>query len=410
MRGAAFPRLRRAAPHGELARVLLAFLASAGIYYVNIMPALVDGLIQGAGFSNREAGLIGSANLYGAAAGALAAVWLVRRVAWRRAACVLLTLLLCADLLSMLVPRFEPLLVLRFAHGLVGGMLVGTGFAVIARTREADRSFGYLLLVQFGLGGAGLMLLPPLVPIHGTWVLYAALMAFSAATLLMVPFLDAYPVDPRPNPAVHGSDPGIRWWLLLPSLLATFAFQAGNMAVFAYVIGIGEAAGHGTSFVSRWVGVASWLGLAGAALVIVLSTRFGRAWPLSGAILLTALGTWALHRSDLAAVYVIGNCLVGITWAVGISYLLGLCSAFDRSGQMAALAGFASKMGLASGPMLAALVVADGDYTRVIDVGVGALVLGLLAAWVPARALDGEARQEAAEIPQRTVSVTAQSD
>ena len=33
--------LRKAAPDGEIARVLLAFLAAAGLFYVNIMPALV---------------------------------------------------------------------------------------------------------------------------------------------------------------------------------------------------------------------------------------------------------------------------------------------------------------------------------------------------------------------------------
>ena len=59
-----------AAPNSEIARVLLAFLATAGLFYVNIMPALVDGLIEGLQFSNRQAGFVGSANVYGAAAGA----------------------------------------------------------------------------------------------------------------------------------------------------------------------------------------------------------------------------------------------------------------------------------------------------------------------------------------------------
>ena len=78
---------------------------------------------------------------------------------------------------------------LRFGHGFVGGMLVGIGFAVIARTSQADRPFGYLLLVQIGLGGLGLMVLPPLVPALGTGVLFAALIALHLVTLLMVPFL-----------------------------------------------------------------------------------------------------------------------------------------------------------------------------------------------------------------------------
>jgi len=81
-----------AEPNGEIARVLLAFLATAGLFYVNIMPALVDGLIEGLGFSNREAGFVGSANVYGAALGAFSAVFVVKRINWRAAAVVLFEL------------------------------------------------------------------------------------------------------------------------------------------------------------------------------------------------------------------------------------------------------------------------------------------------------------------------------
>lgn len=170
-----FLGLRRASPNGEIARVLLAFLASAGLFYVNIMPALVDGLIHGAGFSNRQAGMIGSSNVYGAALGAFTAVFLVKRVNWRVSAYGLLAGLICMDLLSMTLTGFGQLLVARLVHGFIGGMLVGIGFSIIARTREADRTFGYLLLVQVGVGGIGLMLLPPLVPVLGTWVLFLSL-------------------------------------------------------------------------------------------------------------------------------------------------------------------------------------------------------------------------------------------
>ena len=78
-------RLPQAPPDGLLACVLLAFLATAGLFYVNIMAALVAGLIDGLGFTNREEGFVGSANVYGAACGDLIAVVLVRRVPWRRA-------------------------------------------------------------------------------------------------------------------------------------------------------------------------------------------------------------------------------------------------------------------------------------------------------------------------------------
>ncbi len=226
-----------------------------------------------------------------------------------------------------------------------------------------------------------------LVPTYGTSVLFVALILFSLVTLAMVPFLTDYPASAVRRPRV-GAGQGVRRGPLLLSLLATFFFQAGNMAVFAYVIGLGKADGLGMDFISPVLAAASWIGIAGSGLVILLSTRFGRAWPLAGSILLTALATWALHGSEIAWVYALANGLIGVTWSFGIPYLLGMCAQFDQTGQSAALGGFASKMGMASGPLAAAWVVGADDFSRVINVGAVALVLSLVAAMVPAILLD----------------------
>ncbi|MDG1937805.1 MAG: hypothetical protein P8I62_02975, partial [Pseudomonadales bacterium] len=145
----------KASPDSMLARLLLAFLATAGLFYVNIMPALVDGLVEGLGFTNKEAGLVGSSNVYGAAVGALLIVFLISRINWRTAAWIFLSGLIIIDAASTFIDDAQLLTSLRFLHGLIGGMLVGTGFAVIARTHKPDRTFGMLLGVQYGLGGLG---------------------------------------------------------------------------------------------------------------------------------------------------------------------------------------------------------------------------------------------------------------
>ncbi len=49
-----------------------------------------------------------------------------------------------------------------------------------------------------------------------------------------------------------------------------------------------------------------------------------------------------------------------------ISHLLGMCARFDQTGQTAVWAGFASKMGLASGPMLFSFIVGVGNYSALI--------------------------------------------
>jgi len=380
-----------AAPNGEIARVLLAFLATAGLFYVNIMPALVDGLIESLGFSNREAGLVGSANMYGAAVGALTAVFLVKRINWRSAAVVLLIGLISVDLASMLLTSANALIGTRFVHGCVGGMLVGIGFAVISRTTEVDRTFGYLLTIQFGLGGLGIMYLPSLVPEFGTKALFMSLIAFSIVTMMMLPFLSDYP--PREK-KTEGTTRNGSIKLIALALLATFLFQAANMGIFAYAIGIGRNAMLEMGFISTALGVAAWIAIVGSVLVILLSTRFGRTVPVGIAIVLTAFSLWLLHFSDIkpggweTSIYWWSNVLWGICWAFVISYLLGMCSEFDTTGQMAAMGGFASKMGLASGPAVAALVVGDNNYSLLINMSVVALILCLVVMIIPARVLD----------------------
>src|SRR3546814_1691521 len=88
---------------------LLALVATAGFFYVNIMSAIVDGLVTALGFSNEQAGTVGAANIYGASVGSLIAVLLVRRVRWRPTLLSLLSLLLLLDLgsLAILDPRSE---------------------------------------------------------------------------------------------------------------------------------------------------------------------------------------------------------------------------------------------------------------------------------------------------------------
>lgn len=376
----------KVSPDGMTARFFLAFLATAGLFYVNIMPAIIDGLIEALGFSNQQAGAVGSANMYGAAFGALAIVFLVRKLPWRKTAAGLLLTLILIDVLSMEITSAGALTAIRFLHGLVGGMLVGIGFSVIARTHQPDRTFGVLLFVQFGLGGLGVMYIPALVPEFGTSILFLSLVAFSTVSLLMLLFLPAYRIAGPVPPSILNR---AAWSLPLAlSLLAIFLFQAANMGLYAFIIGLGSHFGLEQSFITNTLGPAAWIGLAGALFVILVGNRFGRTKPLVLGIGLTIIGNWAFLFSNLSWVWIIANLLVGMTWAFTISYLLGLAASFDRHGQMAAMGGFASKMGLASGPAVFAVLLGEDHYPLIIWAAVIALGICLVAALIPARQQD----------------------
>ncbi len=387
-----FPKVSAA---GMTARVFLAFLATAGIFYINIMPTIVDGLIQALGFNNQQAGAVASANVYGAAAGALLIVFLVKHINWRFASLLFLCVVIAIDFASMYVSSPTALVAIRFLHGFVGGMLVGTGFSVIARTVQPDKTFGVLLVVQFGLGGLGVMFIPGLVPAFGTSILFLSLIAFSLVTLFMLPFLPAFEIV-KPDLKFDVSD-SIRWLPLVLTLFAVFLFQAANMGLYAYIIGLGEFYGLTQDYITNTLGISAWLGVVGAGLVVLISDRFGYFKVLALGIGLTTLANWALQYSGVPLVFFAANALVGITWAFSISYLLGLASRFDSSGQMAALGGFASKMGLASGPALAAFLLGETHYSLIIWAAVISLLLCAAIIIAPSLMQDRHAAKRVAD-------------
>ena len=86
--------------------------------------------------------------------------------------------------------------------------------------------------------------------------------------------------------------------------------------------------------------------------------------------------------------YFIANIIIGVTWAFTLPYMFGICSELDKAGQLAALGGFASKLGLATGPMVGALLLGGDNYAMVINVAVLALIVCAVVIFMPARMLD----------------------
>jgi predicted MFS family arabinose efflux permease len=385
----AFPKV---APDSMTARVLLSFLATAGLFYVNIMPALVDGLKEGLAFTNKQAGMVGSFNMYGGACGALLMAFIVRRLNWKPVAKLMLFGLIVMDLISIPVTDPAVLMAVRFIHGCIGGALVGLGFSIFARTSAPDRTFGVLLLVQAGAGGLGVMRLPFLVSLFGTPVLFFALIFFSIITLVMLHFLPDYLVI-LPRAGAPAAAP-LMLKSLLFALVSVFLFQAANMGLYAFIIGLGKNAGLEIGFISETLGLANWLGMLGALLVVILSTRYGIFKPIVGGMLLAIIGSWALFYSDAKWIWTASNFVTGITWNFVIAYLLGMCARFDQSGQTVVWGGFASKMGLASGPMLGSFLLGENHYATLIWMALSLLIVATIASAIPAWILDRGAERK----------------
>ncbi|MEO8459351.1 MAG: MFS transporter [Dokdonella sp.] len=368
--------------------LLFALLATAGFFYINIMPAIVDGLITGLGFSNVQAGMVGSANIYGASVGSLCAVFVVRRIEWRPTLVVLFSLLIAIDLVSTVIHDPTVLIAVRAVHGFIGGMSVGIAYSVMARLHSPDRAFGVLLVLQFGLGGLGVMYLPLLVPVYGARILFFVLAALTAIALVSMLAIPKRLGKNRSKADLAAIPTNYRKLTVALSLAALFLFQGGNMALAAFIIRLGEHAHLAREFIGQALGWATWIGAAGAGMVIFMGTRFGRLRPLIAAFLLTFAGTAGFFWSESEPIFMIANVGTAITWSFVVPYLFGMISRLDPSGRLAALGGFVSKCGLASGPLVAGLLLRADNFDLLIWAALIALALSSVAAFAAARQVD----------------------
>jgi DHA1 family inner membrane transport protein len=293
-------------------------------------------------------------------------------------------LVLC-DLASTSPMAPGELMALRALHGMLGGLCVGIVYSVMGRMPAPDRAFGVLLVLQYGLGGLGVMMLPRLVPRFGTPVLFLTMAALAGCALIsLLALKDGPPSLSTSAPARAAMRPGNGTPRVIGILLGLFFFQAGNMAIGAFLVGLGTHAGLDRLLVTQALGWSTWIGILGAAAVALLGTGQRRFVLLLGAFLFSILSNGAFAWSRWPGVYFGANVLSSVSWSFVVPVLFGMAAESNTSGRMATVAGLASKLGLATGPLVGGFVLGFG-YPALIGLSLGALGVAALSALLAAR-------------------------
>ncbi|EXJ11436.1 MFS transporter [Nitrincola nitratireducens] len=216
-----------------LSYLFLAFIAMAGLSYINFLPGVVNALAGGIGFNEAEAGQIVALNGYGALLGSTVAIFLVRRIQWQTVMFISFTLLALTDISTLWVENYSIMLGWRFLAGILGGLCVGTGFSVLARLNNPDRAFGTLLFIQFSIGSIVMYGLPTLEEMLNAYAVFYVMAGLILISLALMPFLPALPLDSK---SISQSMPLAKLFgkpLLL--LLAILSYLTAASAIYAYV-------------------------------------------------------------------------------------------------------------------------------------------------------------------------------
>ncbi|MFH8885470.1 MFS transporter [Streptomyces californicus] len=355
---------------------------TAGYLASYLLPTLVGRLSAQLGLSATEAGLVGSALLLSSAGAGFALAGRVERLGPRTPARAGLVLAAVGYGFTALAGSV-PLVVLGVV---VGGFGSGTATAVaaagIAARRDPHRTSSLGLLTVSATAGVLYLTIPHLGGGHRlpfAAIAVVALLVWPATARLG----GAAGAECAASP-VTGRLPHRRSGLVLAGGMLVWSMAQNALWGVSSRIGVVQA-GLSEVTVGAVFAAALGAGLLGVTGAGLLGGRLGRAVPIGlGTVVIAGSIVLSASARDLGS-FATGEILWNTVYPVVLSYLIGLAASLDIRGRWAVLAGSASSVGVACGPLLGSVLSEEAGYPA-MGLILGAATL-LVAAPVTAVAL-----------------------
>jgi predicted MFS family arabinose efflux permease len=351
------------------------YMAVIGPEVFIVQPGFVQGLVEYIGYSEKAAGDIASAEMWGIAVTTMLMTFLAGRFNWRQVFAGSLLVMALGNVVSLFAESPIGFGLWRFVAGLGAGGIVSLSFAAVGLTANPDRNFGYLIMWVLIYGAVVLLAMPTaykLVGVEGVIVFFAL---FPISGLLFVRWL---PHSGEEHAQVEEDAVDLSWTFKSMALGAMFCYFLAQGVVWAYLFLIGTTGGASEQEVANGLTASQFLGVAGAFTAALLGSRLGRAGPLTVGILGGIIPLLFLFGAMGALVYGIAVCVYNYFWNVSHPFLLAAMASFDRTGRIVVYAVAFQMLGLANGPWIAARVIAPDDYGNVNRLGMLLFAMALV--------------------------------
>ncbi|MEV0917944.1 MFS transporter [Streptomyces sp. NPDC049967] len=354
---------------------------TAGYLASYLLPTIVGRLSVYLGLSPAQGGLVGSALLLSSACAGFCLAGRVETYGPRRPARIGLALAAlgygCAALTGSV-----PLVVMGVVVGGFGsGAATAVAAAGIAAQRDPHRTSSLGLLSVSATAGVLYLTIPHLGGGHRlpfASIAVAALLVWPATSRL------GRAVPAGPTVPAAGRLPHRRSGLVLAGGMLVWSMAQNALWGVSSRIGIVQVGLSEVSIGAVFAAAlgAGLLGVMGAGL---LGARLGRAVPIGlGTVIIAVMIVVSSSAGGLGS-FATGEIVWNTFYPVVLSYLIGLAASLDIRGRWAVLAGSASSVGVACGPLLGSVLSEASGY-RVMGLILGAMTL-LVAVPVTAVAL-----------------------
>tara|TARA_B100000575_G_scaffold143810_1_gene114772 strand:+ start:597 stop:1754 length:1158 start_codon:yes stop_codon:yes gene_type:complete len=292
-------------------------------------------------------------------------------------------LVILGNILTILVPTLNYVILARVISGLGSGAIVATVVATIARGSNAQMTFA---LLNSGVGVMGVLLpfcLPIIIASNGMNGAYSFHLFISLFIFLFISFLTlSSGADDNQNTV--SSYKGYAGWA---SMIGTSLIFLGHAGIFAFSAKIGATLGISVIQVGYVFMAGGLLTIFGPLLAGFIGQRFGSLLPCL--ILITILLVSGIILANVTSpfIFFIAVPLCGMIPMILTPFFLGGMAKLDPSGSLAAAHPAFSTMGGAAGPVVMGYTIDMAGFTSIgwvlivmVIVGTPLISLGLIEA------------------------------
>lgn len=359
-------------------------LMTAGVLTTFLAPILANSFAEDHGFGIERAGWLVSSAQGSLALSVLLMVPALPRLDRRKvgtAGALTVSTSLC---LMAFTNRFDIALALQIVIGVGAGLSFASANSALAFARLPERAFSITTITWMVIGSVMLTLGPVL---HGMWPRGGIYIGIAAAELLCIAAAVRLP-DVRGLPkdrtdgigAVPTKDRGgVGNVIAAPLLLVAIAVsETGNSMIWTFGESLGVHAGLSEHTTATVLGLSQLIGLAGAAITLLIGDKVQKMFLIVPAITALAFGNFLVGTADTAVWFVVGLVVVSIGYYCQSPLLLALAAELDTTaGKLVVLAGGVTLAVGGVAPALGGWIASrQGNWSQL---GIAAMALGLSA-------------------------------
>jgi predicted MFS family arabinose efflux permease len=349
--------------------IAMILLSAIGNGVLVIQPLAVGAMVDGLGFSDRQAGFIVFTELASFSVGSMVMSGLIHRLNRRHVAIAGIVLFAAGNFLSALPKAFLPFLLLRTLPGFACALAIAAFVSTAVLAKVPDRVFGMVNAFSIGYSAVLLIAAPPVIAAGGLSLIYAVMAVLALACLGVVRWIPPRAPALQRAPGAAADEPRkagkLHVFLLAMVLLAMLLLYTGHGSVWAFQERIGTSLGIEPARIGRMLSIAMFCGIAGSLIAWRAGLALGRIWPQIISLGLSIVAAILLVIADSATLFATASALVGITWFYGLPYQMGILAQLDPRGRANVMGIIMTTGGAAIGPALAGVLVSPPDYSIV---------------------------------------------